>query len=130
MINFNFKSLNKRSRLQFRQKKRFRFWKILCSSPTKIKRSEYVIYEHFRNHLIVMNPSLSLLYVLPKIYRGNLPIRPIVSYIIAPNYHLYRFSSTWFTDNTIFSAHILTTHWLRIQEHITRIIKEENAWKV
>jgi len=64
------------------------------SVPSILPRSKF--------SLRVMNPRPPSLYGLPKIHKANVPIRPIVSYISSPTYHLCKYLNHWFKVVTNF----------------------------
>jgi len=49
-----------------------------------------------------MNPSLPLLYGLPKIHKDHVLSRPMVSYVTATTHQLCKFLNKWFKCNTNF----------------------------
>ena len=49
-----------------------------------------------RTPLLVPNPRIPRSYGLPKVHKTGMPIRPVVSTIGAPTYHVAMFLSDWF----------------------------------
>ena len=44
-----------------------------------------------KNPLILSHPAPHMLYGLPKVYKSNMPLRPVVSYVSAPTYLVAKF---------------------------------------
>jgi hypothetical protein len=82
----------------------FDFVKFNSSVRQCIKMSEFVIDDHQKRSLVIMNPVPPRLYGLPKIHKNNAPLRPIVSYISSPTYKLCKFLDKWLKNNTNFCS--------------------------
>ena len=67
-----------------------------------IRDSKYVIHSKSQRRIMVMNPTLPRLYGLPKTHKENNPLRPVVSYISAPTYHLCKYLDSYFKSITSF----------------------------
>lgn len=82
----------------------FDFCKYSVDVRRCIKDSEVIIPSEEKQRLISINPLPPRLYGLPKIHKEGSPIRPIVSFISSPTYHLCRYLDRWFKAATQFHS--------------------------
>ena len=78
----------------------------ICKLSVDVRRcirgSEFIIPPNKKHTLVSMNPLPPRLYGLPKIHKPSCPIRPIVSFISSPTYHLCKHLDQWFKAATQF----------------------------
>lgn len=82
----------------------FDFCKYIADVRRCVKSSEVIISPELKSNLVPINPVCPRLYGLLKIHKAGCLIRPIVSFVLSPTYHLCRHLNEWFKSATHFQA--------------------------
>ena len=81
---------------------RFNFNEYNAVIRKRISESKFIIDESRKRLIKVNNPTTPKLYGLPKLRKNGIPMRPIISFVSAPSYHLCKHLNKWFHSYTSF----------------------------